>query len=199
MTRLHPFRLAALSIGLAMVALACTNAGATPAPAGDALRIVASPTVFADIVKQIGGDHVDVSSIVPAGAGPEDYEPKPDDARGLAGAQLIVSNGVGLDDFLDRLLASGSGGTTPRLVLGEGIPPITIDGEPNPHFWLDPTIVKTAYLPKIVTALSAIAPADAAMFQANAAAYGTRSWISHSSASLKPSPSLPSRFSTGTS
>jgi len=106
--------------------------------------------------------------------GPEDYEPKPDDARSLADAQLIVSNGVGLDDFLDRLLSSGSGGTTPRLVLGEGIPPITIDGVPNPHFWLDPTLVKSGYLPKIVTALSALEPADAATFQANATAYGTQ-------------------------
>src|SRR6185369_10712781 len=43
-----------------------------------------------------------------------------------------------------------------------------------PHFWLDPTLVKSDYLPKIVTALSAIAPADAATFQTNAAAYGTQ-------------------------
>jgi len=74
----------------------------------------------------------------------------------------------------DPGLCPGSGGTTPRLVLGEGIPPITIDGVPNPHFWLDPTLVKTYYLPKIVTALSAIAPADAATFQANATTYGTQ-------------------------
>jgi zinc/manganese transport system substrate-binding protein/manganese/iron transport system substrate-binding protein len=135
--------------------------------------VVTTTTVFADIVRSVGGARTDVHSIIPPGVGPEDYEPKPDDAKVLGDAQLIVSNGVGLDDFLNRLLDSGSGGKTPRLVLGEGIEPIVVDGEPNPHFWLDPSLVRTGYLPKIVTALSALAPADAATFQANATAYGT--------------------------
>ncbi|MDQ3126850.1 MAG: metal ABC transporter substrate-binding protein [Chloroflexota bacterium] len=129
-------------------------------------------TVFADIVRAVGGSRTNVNSIIPPGVGPEDYEPKPDDARSLADAQLIVSNGVGLDDFLDRLLASG-GGSTPRLVLGEGLPTIDVDGEPNPHFWLDPTIVTTGYLPRIVAALASAQPADRATFEANAAAYGS--------------------------
>ena len=157
MTRLHPKRLAALSLGLAMVALACTTAGATPGPAGNALRVVASTTVFADIVKQIGGDHVDVSSIVPAGAGPEDYEPKPDDARRLADARLIVSNGAGLDDFLDDVIEA-AGTDAERLVLGDGIPTITVDGETNPHFWLDPTLVQRYYVPAIRDALVRLRP-----------------------------------------
>ncbi len=150
---------------------AASRSGVTPGPG--AVRVVTTTTVFADIVKSVGGSRVNATSIIPPGVGPEDYEPKPDDAKRLADADLIVSNGVGLDDFLDRLLSSGSGGKTPRLVLGQGIPPIVVDGEPNPHFWLDPTLVKTAYVPKIVTALSALAPADAATFEANAATYGT--------------------------
>jgi len=167
-----------------MILAACGTSGGSAAPGGSggsaitpgpgAIKVVTTTTVFADIVRAVGGSRTDVRSIIPPGVGPEDYEPKPDDARSLADAQLIVSNGVGLDDFLDRLLSSGSGGTTPRLVLGEGIPPITIDGVPNPHFWLDPTLVKSGYLPKIVTALSALAPADAATFQANATTYGTQ-------------------------
>jgi zinc/manganese transport system substrate-binding protein/manganese/iron transport system substrate-binding protein len=175
---------AAALVALTMSVAACGTGGGSSAPQGSAgpsitpapgaIRIVTTTTVFADIVRAVGGSRTDVRSIIPPGVGPEDYEPKPDDAKSLADAQLIVSNGVGLDDFLNRLLASGSGGNTPRLVLGEGIPAITIDGQPNPHFWLDPTLVKTYYLPKIVTALSAIAPADAATFQANATAYGTQ-------------------------
>jgi zinc/manganese transport system substrate-binding protein/manganese/iron transport system substrate-binding protein len=162
-----------------VVALAGCGAGAGgPSPTGaagpGAIRVVTTTTVFADIVKSVGGARADVKSIIPPGVGPEDYEPKPDDARSLADAQLIVSNGVGLDDFLNRLLESGSGGETPRLVLGEGIEPILVDGEPNPHFWLDPSLVKSGYLPKIVTALSALAPGDAATFQANAAAYASQ-------------------------
>ncbi len=174
---------AAAALIAAMLLAGCGGSGGSPSPASSAsrptpgpgaVRVVATTTVFADIVRAVGGSRADVHSIIPPGAGPEDYEPKPDDARGLATAQLIVSNGVGLDDFLDRLLASGSGGNTPRVVLGEGIPPIVVDGEPNPHFWLDPSLVKSAYLRKIVTALSAISPSDAATFQENATAYGTQ-------------------------
>jgi ABC-type Zn uptake system ZnuABC Zn-binding protein ZnuA len=145
---------------------------ARPSAEANALRVVTTTTVFADIVAAVGGTRANVHSIIPPGVGPEDYEPKPDDARSLADAQLIVSNGVGLDDFLNRLIASGSGGTTPRLVLGDGLPTIDVDGEPNPHFWLDPTIVKTGYLPKIVEALGALSPADRPTFEANAVAYG---------------------------
>jgi ABC-type Zn uptake system ZnuABC Zn-binding protein ZnuA len=136
-----------------------------------ALRVVTTTTVFADIIRAVGGSRVTVSSIIPAGVGPEDYEPRPDDATRLADAKLIVSNGVGLDDFLERLIASGSGDSTPRLVLGDGIDPILVDGEPNPHFWLDPTIVRDHYLPLIAAKLSGLDPEGRATYEANLAAY----------------------------
>jgi ABC-type Zn uptake system ZnuABC Zn-binding protein ZnuA len=145
---------------------------ATPGP--NALKVVTTTTVFADIVQNIGGARVAATSIIPPGVGPEDYEPKPDDAKKLSDAKLIVSNGVGLDDFLNDLLASGSGGQTPHLVLGEGIPVITVDGEENPHFWLDPTLVKAHYLPAIAAKLAEIDPDGKATFDANVAAYGAQ-------------------------
>jgi zinc/manganese transport system substrate-binding protein/manganese/iron transport system substrate-binding protein len=175
-------RRARLALVLGFVAASLVAAGCGPGrslgPAGspadpDAVRVVTTTTVLADIVAAVGGRRTNIHSIVPPGVGPEDYEPKPDDARSLADAQLIISNGVGLDDFLNRLLASG-GGSAARLVLGEGLPTIDVDGEPNPHFWLDPTIVRTGYLPKIVAALTALAPDDRSRFEANAAAYGTQ-------------------------
>jgi zinc/manganese transport system substrate-binding protein/manganese/iron transport system substrate-binding protein len=160
-----------------LVAAGCSLADdsrpGTPGPSvdADAIRVVTTTTVFADIAKNVGGSRTNVRSIIPPGVGPEDYEPKPADAKALADAQLIVSNGVGLDDFLDRLLSSTGSGSAQRLVLGEGLPTIEVDGEPNPHFWLDPTIVKTGYLPRIVDALTAASPKDRPMFEANAAAY----------------------------
>jgi ABC-type Zn uptake system ZnuABC Zn-binding protein ZnuA len=168
-----------------MFAIAGCKATATPGPAGsggtgaptpaaNALKVVTTTTVFADIVQNIGGSRVVVSSIIPPGVGPEDYEPKPDDARKLSDAQLIVSNGVGLDDFLQKLLASGTGGKTPQLVLGDGIPVITVDGEANPHFWLDPTLVKQDYLPAIAAKLSELDPAGKATFDANVLSYGAQ-------------------------
>jgi ABC-type Zn uptake system ZnuABC Zn-binding protein ZnuA len=161
---------------------ACSLAADQPGTGGRAsrepgasglLRIVTTTTVFADIVQNVAGERASVTSIIPPGVGPEDYEPKPDDARKLAGANLIVSNGVGLDDFLDRLLSS-TGGQAPRLVLGDGIPTLTVDGETNPHFWLDPTLVKQYYLPAITSRLSDLDPAGKPTYEANSAAYGQR-------------------------
>lgn len=142
-----------------------------PTPGPDALKVVTTTTVFADIVQNVGGTRVAASSIIPPGVGPEDYEPKPDDARKLEDADLVVSNGVGLDDFLDGLISAGAGGDTPRLVLGDGIPVLTVDGEENPHFWLDPTLVTAYYLPSISDKLSELDPDGSATYDENAAAY----------------------------
>jgi ABC-type Zn uptake system ZnuABC Zn-binding protein ZnuA len=172
-------RLRAMTAIAVLVLSACqpgaTSPGAAsvspPSPAADALKVVATTTVFADIVQSVGGSRVAATSIIPAGVGPEDYEPKPDDARKLVDARLVVSNGVGLDDFLDKLLASGTNGEAPQLVLGDGIPTLTVDGEPNPHFWLDPSLVRQYYVPKIAAKLSELDPAGKATYDENAAAY----------------------------
>jgi zinc/manganese transport system substrate-binding protein/manganese/iron transport system substrate-binding protein len=163
----------ALAALLSVVAACQPSAGSSsPAADSNALKIVTTTTVFADIVQNVGGDRVSVSSIIPPGVGPEDYEPKPDDAKKLTDAKLIVSNGVGLDDFLDRLISSGTGGNAPRLVLGDRIPVMTVDGEKNPHFWLDPSLVKQYYLPAIATKLAELDPAGKATYDANVVSYG---------------------------
>ena len=169
-SRMATVLIAALSV--AATVAACQGPGSSAgSPASDGLKVVTTTTVFADIVRNIGGDRVAVSSIIPAGVGPEDYEPKPDDAKLLSDAELIISNGVGLDDFLDDLLASGSGGSTPGLVLGEGIPTVTENGEENPHFWLDPSLVREHYVPKVAAKLAEVDPAGRATFDAAATAY----------------------------
>jgi zinc/manganese transport system substrate-binding protein/manganese/iron transport system substrate-binding protein len=163
----------ALVVAVLVTACGGSNAASSSGSATTTLDVVATTTVFADIVRNVGGDRVAVTSIVPAGAGPEDYEPRPEDARKLAGADLIVSNGVGLDDFLDKLVNAAGEGAVPRLVLGEGIVTITVDGDPNPHFWLDPTLVADHYVPAIVARLSALDPPGAEGYAANADRYRT--------------------------
>jgi zinc/manganese transport system substrate-binding protein/manganese/iron transport system substrate-binding protein len=164
-----------MAAALLLVGACQAGAASSPVvPSGTPLRIVTTTTVFADIVRAVGGSRADVRSIIPAGVGPEDYEPRPDDAAKLADAALIVSNGIGLDDFLDRLIASGSGGSTPRLVLGDGIDPIVVDGEPNPHFWLDPSLVRDHYLPAIARELAELDPAGQSVYEANRTAYAAQ-------------------------
>jgi ABC-type Zn uptake system ZnuABC Zn-binding protein ZnuA len=160
----------------AMVAVlfaACSASTASQA-SPKTLKIVASTTVIADIIRNVGGDLVTVDSIIPSGVGPEDYEPKPDDAKKLVGADLIVSNGAGLDDFLDKLIAAAGEGSAAHLVLADGIPTITVDGEVNPHFWLDPSLVTDHYLPAITARLSALDSPGSSTFEANRSAYAAK-------------------------
>ncbi len=155
----------------------CTSPGSgSPAASGGAatLRVVTTISILADMVRQVGGSRVTVSSIIPPGAGPEDYEPRPEDARALAGARLIVSNGVGLDDFLKRLLDAGTGRQAARVVLADAIPSIDTGGRPNPHFWLDPSLVTRYYVPRLVAKLSEVDPAGAAAYAADGDAYAAR-------------------------
>jgi zinc/manganese transport system substrate-binding protein/manganese/iron transport system substrate-binding protein len=182
--RLRPGSRLSLSpalIGLAslfILVAGCGSAGASSAPASGgtegALKVVATTTVFADMIRNVAGDRAVVDSVIPAGAGPEDYEPKPDDARKLADADLIVSNGVGLDDFLDDLIDAAGRDTVERLVLGEGLETITVEGEENPHFWLDPTLVVDHYVPAISARLAELDAEGAAIYDANATAYADR-------------------------
>jgi ABC-type Zn uptake system ZnuABC Zn-binding protein ZnuA len=127
--------------------------------------------VFADIVGAIGGNHVKVDSIVPAGSGPEDYEPRPEDARRISEADLIVSNGVGLDDFLTDIIDAAGNATAEQLVLGDRIPTITVDGEQNPHFWLDPSLVELHYVPAIRDTLVRLIPSAKTDIEGSATAY----------------------------
>jgi ABC-type Zn uptake system ZnuABC Zn-binding protein ZnuA len=158
---------------MAFLTAACGNSAPTPS-VGATLRVVTTTTVFADIVAEIGGDHVTVDSIIPAGVGPEDYEPKPADARRLSEAELVISNGVGLDDFLDGIIEASGKQDLERLVLGEGIPTVTLDGDENPHFWLDPTLVERFYLPAIRDKLSKLRPAAGTEFTNATDAYAAR-------------------------
>ena len=156
---------------ISIVLAACSPAGASQSPAAEGLRVVATTSVFADIVRAIGGNHVNVDSIVPAGSGPEDYEPRPEDARKISEAELIVSNGVGLDDFLSGIIDAAGSDTAQRLVLGEGIPTITVDGEENPHFWLDPSLIEQYYVPAIRDTLTGLIPSATGDIEASATAY----------------------------
>jgi ABC-type Zn uptake system ZnuABC Zn-binding protein ZnuA len=166
-------RAATAMLSIAFLAAACGAPAPSPGIAST-LRVVTTTTVFADIVKEVGGDHVTVDSIIPAGVGPEDYEPKPNDARRLSEAELVVSNGVGLDEFLEGIIEASGKQNVDRLVLGEGIPTVTVNGEENPHFWLDPTLVERYYLPAIREGLTKLRPKAAADFATASDAYAAR-------------------------
>ncbi|MCM8749616.1 metal ABC transporter substrate-binding protein [Thermomicrobiaceae bacterium CFH 74404] len=96
-----------------------TSTATAPAAAGQ-IRVVVSLPVFVSLAEAVGGDRVQVSSIVPAGTDPHTYQPTPRDAQALADAKVIFVNGLGLEEWLSDLIASASSGA-PVVELAEGL------------------------------------------------------------------------------
>lgn len=104
----------------------------TPAATSD-LSIIATNSIIADVVSQVAGDLADVRALVPSGADPHAFEPSPQDIAAVADADLVFSNGLGLEGFLDDMIANAGGDA--RLVdLSQGIATIeSQEGEEHDH------------------------------------------------------------------
>ncbi|MBV6305544.1 metal ABC transporter substrate-binding protein [Candidimonas humi] len=116
--------LAALAGGLLWAAAACAAPapGAVAAPDSAPLRVVASFSVLGDMVQQIGGDHIALTTIVGPNGDVHDFEPSPKDSKALAHAQLLLVNGLGFETWMPRLVqASGFKGL--EVVASRGITP----------------------------------------------------------------------------
>ncbi|MBC9724910.1 metal ABC transporter solute-binding protein, Zn/Mn family [Streptomyces sp. TRM68367] len=150
------------------------SASAGPAAASK-VAVVASTNVYGDIVKQIGAGRVDVTSIISdPDQDPHSYEANTQNQLALSKAKVVVENGGGYDDFVDRMLESGNNTSADVInavkVSGKTAPK---GGELNEHVWYDfPTVGKIA--DRIAAALAKADPADAAAFHKNAAAFRTK-------------------------
>lgn len=157
-----------------LIALACLL-GALPALAQEPLPVVASFSIVGDLVKQIGGDRVRVTTIVGPNADAHGYQPKPGDAKAVADAQLIIVNGLGFDAWMQRLQKS-SGSKAPLIIASAAIKPLkeTDDGhghgENDPHAWHDPANLKL-YARTIRDALVKADPAGREAYDKRLAAY----------------------------
>ncbi|KQU33228.1 metal ABC transporter substrate-binding protein [Methylobacterium sp. Leaf94] len=96
------------------------------------LRAVATFSILADLVAQVGGDHVAVTSLVQPNADAHGYAPAPSDARTLADANLVVVNGLGLEGWIDRLIKA-SGTKAPVVVASAGVKPIEAEDDGHGH------------------------------------------------------------------
>jgi zinc/manganese transport system substrate-binding protein len=159
-----------LRAGLLASALAFTPA---PSRAGDAplppLRVVASFSVLGDLVREVGGDRVDVRTLVGPDADAHVYEPRPSDLAAVAKAELLVVNGLGFEGWMSRL-ATSSGFRGRLVTASDGVRVIGSERHPDPHAWHDPRNV-IVYVANLRAALVALRPADAAFFDARAARY----------------------------
>ena len=130
------------------------------------VKVVTSLAIFADFVRQVGGDRVDVSTLVPAGADPHTYEPAPSRVAELAKADLVIVNGLGLEAALEDVVDENISSSATLVELAEGLPVI----DENPHLWLDVQNA-IAYVERIRDALVQIDPAGADAYRSNADTY----------------------------
>ncbi len=157
---------------IAAVAFAALIA-AGPASAQEKLKVVASFSILADFVKNVGGDRVEVSTLVGPNGDAHVYTPSPADAQKLAAARVVVVNGLGLEGWMTRLVkASGSG--APTVTATTGVKPRKMEEggktEADPHAWQSVGNARI-YVANIRDALVAADPAGRSAYEANAAGY----------------------------
>ena len=145
--------------------LICMALVISPAPlrAQDRLNVVASFSILGDFVKNVGGERVDVTTLVGPDGDVHVYAPAPADARKIADAKLLVINGLGLEGWLPRLLQA-SGGKAPIVTATKGIAPLKLGSDADPHAWQSVANAKK-YVTNIRDALAAADPADAEVFR----------------------------------
>jgi ABC-type Zn uptake system ZnuABC Zn-binding protein ZnuA len=80
-----------------------------PLADGEKLKVVATTSIVADIVRQVGGDMIDLTLLLPIGTDPHTFQPAPQDLVGVADAHLVVANGMGLEEFLDEMIENAGG------------------------------------------------------------------------------------------
>ncbi len=139
------------------------------AQAESRLKVVASFSILADFARQVGGDRVQVTSLVGPDGDVHVYTPTPADAKRIADASLVVVNGIGLEGWLPRLLQS-SGGRARLVVAGSGIAPRRLGAEADPHAWQSVANARI-YVANIRDALVAADPAGAEVYRGNTERY----------------------------
>src|SRR5215475_12481353 len=118
---------------LALIAFVIT-AFASPLHAEARIDVVASFSILGDIVKNVGGDKVDVTTLVGPNGDVHVYAPAPSDAKKNADAQILVINGLGLEGWLPRLVQS-AGSKATIVTASNGIAPLKHGSEADPHAW----------------------------------------------------------------
>jgi ABC-type Zn uptake system ZnuABC Zn-binding protein ZnuA len=162
---------------------------------GARLRVVTTVDLVTDVVGQVGGEVIDLTGLMPVGADPHSYEPTPQDLRLIAQADVVFVNDLGLETFLGKVLDTLNGKAV-VVSLSEGIQPLTGGAGAagpqgvDPHVWFDPAKV-AVWADNASRALSALDPAHAAAYQADATRYRAQvtdldGWITAQVATVPP-------------
>jgi ABC-type Zn uptake system ZnuABC Zn-binding protein ZnuA len=174
--------LAPWKIGLALACtvsllatLGCRGGGndtpATLAP-GAKLKVVATTVQITALAKEVGGSNIELRGIIPAGADAHEFEPSASDLAAIENGNIILRNGLGLDDWLNDSLKAGKKARTVVVTKGIKVRTSDEDGQKvdDPHVWHDPDNVKIM-VRDIADALATADPTHKADFESGSATY----------------------------
>ena len=160
---------AVLAIIAGMLATACTSTAATttasPGASGDAIATVGAENEYANVISQIGGRYVRVTAIESnPNTDPHSFEASPSVAQAVSSAKLVVQNGLGYDDYMNKIEAASPSSSRKVIDVQHllGLP----DSTPNPHLWYSPSTMP-AVAKAIAHDLSGLQPSHATYFAAN--------------------------------
>ncbi len=135
-----------------------------------AVPVVAAESTYGVVVKAIGGDQVAVRSIIEnPNVDPHSFEASPQVAREVAGAKLVVMNGLGYDAWMDHLLAA-SPSKDRQVIVAAKVAPQRVMADRNPHLFYDPQAM-LAVATRIAAVLSAADPTHKTLFERNLSAF----------------------------
>jgi len=151
---------------------------ANPAPidssGSELLQVVASTSIVADVVAQVGGAHIELTTLIPAGIDPHSFEPTPSDLIAIGRADLIFINGLRLEESLDSILDSPDTNSL-TVSVNDGVETIALglsghDGNVDPHSWFSIQAVEQ-WVENIQQALIELDPANRDSYEANTQEY----------------------------
>lgn len=161
-----------VALAAALLAAGCTGPPSTDRPDDDRPRVLTTFTVIADMARRVGGDRVAVDSVTKVGTEIHEYEPTPDDLVRAEDADLVLDNGLGLEQWFEQFVDRSG---VPSATLSDRVAPLPIAsaeyaGRPNPHAWMSP-LAGVTYVENIRDALTRLDPAGAEVYRVNAARY----------------------------
>lgn len=150
-----------------------TGAPAAHSASGKKLKVYASFYAMYDLTKKVGGDRVDLASLVPAGTEPHDWQPSSTDVVHLEQADILVYNGDGMENWAGKVLSSLQNKKLVAVEASKGIAPEKSGGTEDPHIWLAPENAKKE-MANIRDALIRADPAGKSVYEANDRKYASK-------------------------
>jgi ABC-type Zn uptake system ZnuABC Zn-binding protein ZnuA len=152
---------------ISFLATSCLGNLQTATPS-TSFKVIAIETFLGDIAQNVAGERIKIQPLIPIGLDPHAFEPTPQDVAKLADAQLVIANGAGFEEWLNKVIEN-SGGTATILEASAGLKSRTAQ-EMDPHFWLDPLLV-IQYVENIRDGLILADPQGKDIYTKNAGGY----------------------------